>query len=407
MLQLNLTTTKGFKVNIVTVIAGRFSLGKDLFREIRNVSFPLVDGTIGVNERGSYITVDGRPVRGFPKRNFKVFINDENDFTIGQASDSSTALDTAIASSVVRVPKAPIVITDEDIIASLSGSDDDAIKDRIRDRFFIMKQLAWAAADGDIKALVISGPPGVGKSHELMHSLEHDQDSLDVMQQLVDRSMGDPDEEPVIVPKKKPKVRYEVVSGRVTAGGLYELLYKYSDERSVLVLDDCDVFSDETSLDLLKRALDQNNKRVISWRTRSMIPSSTPDTFTFHGSVIFITNLDFENPKVKGSSLAPHIEAIMSRVYYLDLTMHTLREKFLRIEQVCVDDQLLEKIGLGQEQIAEVMAYFKQYITKFREVSIRTVQKIGTMRKLNEGEWEKMAAITTMKSSTVATLPFM
>lgn len=394
----------------VHIVKGKYSQGRDSFREINHVTFPLIDGTLQQNDKGMFIRVDGGPVRGYPKRAFSVFVENEQSFVVGDEAKCNQVGTIAQAVEGDMV-KAPTVATDEQthqaIIASLNGDDDDVVKRRIKDRFHVMKQLAWAAGDGDIKALVISGPPGVGKSHELVQALEHENDSSAVMAALVDPSVrGDSDLPEPEVPTPKPKVRYEVVSGRVTAGGLYELLYRFSDERSVVVLDDCDVFSDETSLDLLKKALDHSNKRVLSWRTRAFSRGDTPEQFTFKGSVIFITNLDFENPKVKGSSLAPHIEAIMSRVFYLDLTMHSLREKYLRIEQVCVDDQLLEKLGLEHDAIKDVMEFFKQHIMHFREVSIRTVQKIGTMRKMDASDWQRLAAITTMKTSSLSQLSF-
>jgi GTP1/Obg family GTP-binding protein len=37
--------------------------------------------------------------------------------------------------------------------------------DRIRERFEILTEMTKAAIGGDIRAMIVSGPPGVGKSY--------------------------------------------------------------------------------------------------------------------------------------------------------------------------------------------------------------------------------------------------
>ncbi|NBR61845.1 MAG: hypothetical protein EBT86_09405, partial [Actinobacteria bacterium] len=93
------------------------------------------------------------------------------------------------------------------------------------------------------------------------------------------------------------RLRAEVVKGSATPIGLYQTLYKYSDKNCVLVFDDCDsILLDDVSLNLLKGALDSGKKRKISWLSESaaLRREGIPDSFNFHGSVIFITNLKFD-----------------------------------------------------------------------------------------------------------------
>ena len=59
--------------------------------------------------------------------------------------------------------------------------------------------------------------------------------------------------------KLAEKLRFGIEKGAPAVIGLYKLLYNYSAKGCVLVLDDCDtVLYDETSLNLLKAALDSS-----------------------------------------------------------------------------------------------------------------------------------------------------
>ena len=81
----------------------------------------------------------------------------------------------------------------------------------------------------------------------------------------------------------------------------------------MLVFDDCDsILLDDISLNLLKGALDSGKKRKISWLSeyRALKEAGIPDSFNFHGSVIFITNLKFD--KMKSQKLKDHLDALQS-----------------------------------------------------------------------------------------------
>ena len=138
------------------------------------------------------------------------------------------------------------------------------------------------------------------------------------------------------------------------------------------MLDDCDtVLYDETSLNLLKAALDSSKKRKISWNTDSALlrREGIPDTYEFKGSVIFITNLKFD--KVRGK-MKDHLDAIMSRCHYLDLTLDTTREKMLRCKQIVADGMLVE-YGFSKKEQEEVMNFMFDNKDRMREISLRMV----------------------------------
>lgn len=392
------------QVNLVRIINGKYSTGRDSYREVVDVLFPLVDGTIHKHDRGSYIIVDGVPVRGYPKRNFKVYVSNRSCFKIlTEAEARGVDLEQQVgAGRSLSIPAVADDAKSEDGELILHGPDDDAIKERINERFYYLKRAVWAAADSELTGIVVSGPPGVGKSFEVEEALKRgENDMADVMAALTKSTSDaiDPDT-PAVKMEKKPDIRYKVVGGHMSPLEVYKTLYDYRDSRSVVVFDDCDiVLYNEQSLNLLKRALDTGAKeRVIDWGSSALDGSGYDKRFTFHGAVIFISNIDFERPPGRSSALAEHLAAIMDRSYYIDLTMKTLRDKFLRIEQVCKDFGVLQESGLEPPQVDEVMAYFEANLSKFRSISIRTVQKIATQYRTNPTDWQRSAMIYTFKT---------
>lgn len=260
----------------------------------------------------------------------------------------------------------PTVETDEQII------------ERIRTRFEILDAMTTATTNGDIRAMIVSGPPGVGKSFGVEQIVEK--------ATLFDQIAGH-------------RLRAEVVKGAVTPVGLYSVLYKYSDPNCVLVLDDADtVFFDDVSLNLLKGALDTGKKRRISWLSDSHMlrREGVPDTFDFQGSVIFITNLKFSS--VKSKKLQDHLEALESRCHFIDLQIDSTREKVLRIRQL-VGDGMLDEYGLEEVAKDEIMDYINNNKERLREISLRTAIKIADLRKAFPTKWKSYAETSLIKHS--------
>ena len=318
--------------------------GKDV--DLAGMVFPLVDG-YKVGTQGGYITVDGSAVAGFPDRNIKIKVTDANCF------------DDNVKAKVTQREE-----TDEETI------------ERLRERFEMLEDMTKATKRGDVRAIIVSGPPGVGKSHGVEKVLgKHE-----LIAQLGDRP-----------------AKYEVVKGAMSAIGLYCKLYKHADKDNVLVFDDCDsVFSDELSLNILKAALDSKKNRKICWNTDSfkLRNEGVPDSFNFAGSAIFITNIKFDN--VKSKKMRDHLEALESRCHYIDLTIDTDREKMLRIKQI-TKDGMLDDYALGEHVVDEIVDYMESNKTKLRELSLRTVLKIADLAKAFPSKWEAMAENTVMK----------
>ena len=52
----------------------------------------------------------------------------------------------------------------ESIVKDLSRETDQEIMDRMRSRFSILEDMTRAVKAGHVRAMIVSGPPGVGKS---------------------------------------------------------------------------------------------------------------------------------------------------------------------------------------------------------------------------------------------------
>lgn len=273
-----------------------------------------------------------------------------------------------------RKTKAESILEVVDTPEVESTETDEQIVERLRERFDILNDMTQMSIDGVVRGMVVTGPPGVGKSFGVEQVLEKNS--------MFDKLAGN-------------RLRFGIEKGAASAIGLYKLLYSYADKGNVLVLDDCDtVLYDETSLNLLKAALDSSKKRRLSWNTDSSLlrREGIPDSFEFKGSVIFITNLRFD--KVRGK-IKDHLDAIMSRCHYLDLTMDTMREKMLRVKQI-VGDGMLEEYRFTKTEQDEIVDFMIENQGRLREVSLRMCTKIADLRKSQSDRWERLAEVTCM-----------
>lgn len=261
----------------------------------------------------------------------------------------------------------------------VTETDDDAMN-RIATRFTILDDMSRACIGGDIRALIVSGPPGVGKSFGVESQLEK--------ASLFDKLAG-------------KRVRFEIVKGAMTALGLYAQLYKFSDPKNVLVFDDCDsVFQDDLSLNILKAALDSGKRRRIFWNSDSSMlrREGIPDNFEFRGSVIFITNLNFAN--VRSKKLQDHLEALQSRCHYIDLTINNERDAMLRIKQVHrdADGGLFSEYDFTGDEGEQIMDFMWSNRQILREVSLRMALKIADLVKISPENWRSLARATVCRN---------
>ena len=256
--------------------------------------------------------------------------------------------------------------------APVSNETDAEIESRLGERFEVMDILTEACLVGNARALIISGAPGVGKSYGVEKLLKD----------------WDPNQ-----------INHTVVKGFVRSTGIYKLLYQYRNAGQVIVFDDADsVFTDDVSLNLLKAVADTTERRVVSWLSEGVLVDEEtavriPRSFEFNGSIVFLTNLDFETLVKRGHKLAPHLEAMMSRSFYLDLSMKTRRDYLVRIKAVVEAGMLSD---LSPKHRNDVMSFINKNYEKMRELSLRSALKLGALRKSGD-KWEKIATITMLK----------
>jgi len=254
---------------------------------------------------------------------------------------------------------------------------DEQILARLGERFEILNEMTKAVKEGHVRAMIVSGPPGVGKSYGVEAVLQ----KADLFTTLAE---------------KKPK--FEVVKGAMSSIGLYAKLYEFAAEGNVVVFDDCDsILMEDLSLNILKGALDSSSRRFISWNTDSRLLRSEgiPDRFEFKGAAIFITNIKFEH--VKSKRLRDHLDALESRCHYIDLQMDTNREKILRIKQVVNDNEMLARYEFEDCIRDELVEFVVENQERLRELSLRMVLKLADLRKSFPTNWKSMAKTTCMK----------
>ena len=315
---------------------------------IVNMSFPLVrDYQEGA--KGGYVTVDGTSMG---RDRIRITVEPDQYEIDGE----------------VATP----------IVAAKIEESDEAIMERIGERFDIMDSMTQAVVDGVVRSMIVVGPPGVGKSFNVVKKLEE--------ANLFNMIGGD--------------IRFEVVKGATTALGLYAKLYEYSKEGDVLVFDDCDsILMDELSLNILKAALDTNKKRTIHWNSDSKLlqREGIPNKFDFKGACIFITNIKFEN--VRSAKLRDHLSALESRSHYIDLTMNTMRDKMLRIKQIARSGELFKGYNFENGEEQEILTFMEECQGRLREMSLRCAVKLADLRKTMPMNWKRTAEVTLMKNA--------
>lgn len=321
---------------------------------IEDTVFPVVK-PLAFGKKGPFITVDGSHLMGDAAKKIRVLLNSPSDAVEASIEDYAS-----VNPAVEVAPK---------------ENKEQAIK-RIRERFEILDEMTDAVANSIVRGLIVSGPPGVGKSFGVEKIL----DEYDAMAKLAG----------------KPP-RTEVVKGSMTPIGLYQTLFMNSNAGDIVVFDDCDsILFDEVCLNMLKAVLDSGKKRTISWKSESaaLRREGIPDRFDFKGGVIFITNVNFEN--VRSKKIQDHLAALMSRCHYIDLEMDSERDRFLRIEQI-VKDGMLNDYNFGDEGNAEVINFMKDNANRLREISLRMVLKIADLKQMSADKWEGLARSTCMK----------
>lgn len=332
-------------------------------------------GPVKRGRKGLFVTVPGRDlgVVDAPDRACRILLTDDEGVALRDGPLATAFLTDKQVTEKVEQAEDKMVHTEE--------SDEKDLQ-RMREMFEVMEEMMWAMTEGHIKGLVAFGPPGVGKSYEIVNGLN---------QASLDCSLSD---EPP---------RHKVFSGFMTPVHLYKALWSCKEPGQIAVFDDCDnVLAEPDSLNMLKVALDTTENRWLSYNAESyMLKEEEIDsTFQFKGGIVFITNIDFENFRGK---IHDHLQAIISRCHYLDLAINTKRDKLLWMKEVTLKKGMLQRKGLTLVQAQEIIDFIEENLDEMRELSLRMVLKIADLRRIDfkdsKYDWRAKARVTCMTRS--------
>jgi hypothetical protein len=221
----------------------------------------------------------------------------------------------------------------------------------VTQRFDFISKFVKLISKNRINSLIVTGSPGVGKTHTVNEILQESG--------LVEDTIGETGD-------------YISIKGHSTAKALYRLLWENNGK--VIVFDDADsVFKDPTAANLLKGALDTTPKRVISWHAEFSENEELPNRFEFTGRVVFISNL----------SIKDFPPALISRSFCVDLSLD-IDEKIERIEHIFTKIKADHKV--------EVLDFIRSNKTKMKDLNVRMACKALTLaNSTDEDEWKDLA----------------
>jgi hypothetical protein len=228
----------------------------------------------------------------------------------------------------------------------------------INERFEFVEKFVRMVGKGISNSLIIAGPGGLGKSFTVNQTLE----------KMGKKEMGIGDE----------KGDFVVIKGFTTAKGMYRTLWENNGK--IIIFDDADSsFKDPIGANILKGALDSNDKRIISWNAEFSDREELPNRFEFVGRVIFISNLPIN--KIP--------QALVSRSLKCDVTM-SMDEKIARIEHIMLQPSFLP--NYGKEVKADVIEFMKENKSKFTDLNFRTAISVAKVRYHDDdGSWKRLA----------------
>jgi hypothetical protein len=223
----------------------------------------------------------------------------------------------------------------------------------VSERFDFIEKFVGLIARKVVPSLIITGGPGLGKSHTVVNKLKE----CNKVEMEVGSLDGD----------------FLVIKGFSTPKALYRTLWENNGK--ILVLDDADsVFKDPIASNILKGALDSNGKRIISWGAEFSDRDELPNRFEFVGQVIFVSNL----------SQQKFPQALLSRSLRVDLTL-TQEEVIDRIESV------FQEVEADEEDKSAVLEFVKKYASKATDLNIRSTLTVLKLRQQFGDDFERIS----------------
>lgn len=253
------------------------------------------------------------------------------------------------------------------------------LKLRISENFHAMMETLECILDpiNPIKSMTVTGASGIGKSFNIINRLQEAHDT--------------------------GYCNYFYQNGKCTTMGLYMKMYEARHLGSVLLLDDIDVYDSEDKLNIMKAALETNERRTISYMSTSRIlqEEGIPTQFDFNGKIVFITNKDLVKLSQSKSALSDHIDALMTRGSFIDLEIFDNESIMVHIENIMNSTNIVKKYGITQEVQQQFLDFMLKHCDKLRKPSLRMPVQIAGMYLQNPSNWEAQALKMCVKPDKI------
>jgi hypothetical protein len=240
----------------------------------------------------------------------------------------------------------------------------------IEDAYLSLETYVANVASSQLRGLILTGPPGVGKTTAVVNML-----------------------------KQHAQGAYKVVAGHMSVLQLYIELYRHRKSGEILVLDDVDsAFKSMEGINVIKAVTDTVPQRRVSWATTSHMLQAwgVPTAFDYSGSVILISN-ETER-KGRSGKHAQHVSAVADRLYKVSVGSTDKDEQFRQLCYQAVRHGLLSSRGLTKQQETAVLDYVCEHKDGLDRISLRTATKIADLIKLDPLNWRSMARIGVLNS---------
>lgn len=207
--------------------------------------------------------------------------------------------------------------------------------------------------DSEINMQIVAGPPGIGKSYEI----------VDALNETVGQD------------------GYSIVSGKSSPIEIYNTLYNHR-QGGVVVFDDCDsTFDSQDAINILKAATQVNHKtgkRTVQWNTNTKLVEE--QSFDCNAKVISITNRDF----AKASMMKAR--PLVSRSYFIQFENN--RDEILERTREIAKKELF---GLSLDERIEVVNYISQYDSFTPDLRLyRAIADLRAKAKTQNFDWEQV-----------------
>ena len=227
-----------------------------------------------------------------------------------------------------------------------------------------------------VKGLLISGDPGVGKTHHVRQAF---------------RDMN-----------AQPHAEY-IKGGSISPPALFVKLFQNRAKHRVLILDDCDLIHKSGSekrdiLDMIKGATEPSFRpRTLSWERASrnslMIDEGVPMTFEFDGTVIWITNDSMADIK---KATKQHYQALKSRFNIVRCVFNEDEKLLYTLHLIHTVDKKKKKCeahdgGYPKKVQTDALSYINKNVKTLSEITPRVAVKIADLRHYHPKNWTVLA----------------